>query len=59
LAVLQTHRDQLEAVAQRLLEVETLEREEFEDLMVRASMTDLALDEDEERDASQTPEDAV
>ncbi|GAP62246.1 cell division protease FtsH [Ardenticatena maritima] len=47
LQVLREHRDQLEAVAQRLLEVETLEREEFEELMVRTSMTDLALDEEE------------
>ncbi len=45
LDTLKRHRRQLEAVAQRLLEVETIEREEFEELMRHVEMTELSLDE--------------
>ncbi len=45
LETLKRHRNQLEAVAKRLLEVETIEREEFEELMRQVEMTELSLEE--------------
>lgn len=51
LDTLRRNRDQLEGLAETLLDIETVEREEFEELMAQTGMTELKMDSGAEKDA--------